>query len=126
MAEGKIMHKHIIAALPLALFATISVAHAQQGQIPHELDAQLQCATAFALIAYRQAAGDPQALAYPALDARGREYFVQASAQAMDKAGLTRAQLEQAISRHAAALALPDALHGAMPACLLSLERSGL
>ncbi|MFN7157444.1 MAG: hypothetical protein ACK4MR_01965, partial [Erythrobacter cryptus] len=52
--------------------------------------ALLRCAAAFALVAEGQARGAEEALRWPALEGRGREFFVRALAQVMDEAGLDR------------------------------------
>ncbi|MDD3799794.1 MAG: hypothetical protein PHE36_11530 [Novosphingobium sp.] len=87
---------------------------------------KLRCAAAFSLTAAGQARGDPAMAAYPSLAERGREYFVRASAEAMDGAGLTREELAAHLQAEAAALGETDELARAMPLCLASLEASGL
>src|SRR5437763_1189725 len=95
----------LLPALALSLPATAQEAPA----MTPEQTMQLRCAAAFAIVAGDQARGDPAALAYPALAARGREYFVQVGAQLMDALHLTREQLservqaEVAVQRHAKA-----------------------
>ncbi|MCP9221283.1 hypothetical protein MKP08_00775 [Erythrobacter sp. LQ02-29] len=86
----------------------------------------LRCAAAFALVAHDQAAGDPGASKWPDLRERGREFFVRASAQLMDEAGLTRAQVAALMEEAARDFRQQDTLDRAMPPCLLTLEASGI
>lgn len=122
-------------AFILSLAACIAMAPpaavAQQPSPPSsslslEQQTLLRCSAAFAIGARRQAEGDPQALGWPPLAERGSEYFVRASAKVMDEAGLTREAIIQALSGEARALGEAGALERVMPACLLSLESSGL
>ena len=82
-----------------------------------------RCGAAFALVAEGQANGNAEALAYPPLAERGREFFVQAGARLMDEAGLTREELSSVLSAEAQALWDEDALDAVMPACLPLLPR---
>lgn len=86
----------------------------------------VRCSAAFALVAHGQAVGDTAALAWPPVGARGREFFVRASAHLIDEAGLTRAALTTAMVREAQDLGQNGALAAAMPPCLAALEASGL
>ena len=52
--------------------------------------ASLRCAAAFAVVATEQQRGEKEALAYPPLALRGKEYFVRVAAQVMDQTGLAR------------------------------------
>ncbi len=94
----------------------------------------LRCSAAFAIIASEQARGVESALAYPALQERGKEYFVRSGARLMDELGLTRESLQAMLVAEVARLqeqsgtaeqpgAMIDAV---MQPCLLSLEASGL
>jgi len=86
----------------------------------------LRCSAAFALMAHRQAEGDQAALAYPPLQQRGQEFFVRASVQVIDEAGLDRAAISAALTEEALALQEGEALEQVMPACLAALESAGL
>jgi len=128
------------AALILAI-ATLSVSPAQaqvaasplpaatQGEAPAlslEHRMLLRCSAAFALMAHRQAEGDPAALAHPPLQQRGQEFFVRASARVIDEAGLDRNSISAALTQEAIALQDGQALEQVMPACLSALEAAGL
>ncbi|WP_295636400.1 hypothetical protein [Novosphingobium sp.] len=52
--------------------------------------AALRCAAAFAVVATEQQRGEKEALAYPPLALRGKEYFVRVAAQVMEQVGLSR------------------------------------
>lgn len=107
------------------LFASPAVAQAPE---PAPLSLQqasaLKCSAAFALGAAAQARG--QGKQWPALAARGREYFVRASAQIMDETGWSRDLVALKLADQAKALGTPGALAAAMPPCLLLLDASGL
>lgn len=91
-----------------------------QAPAPLSLDHRmlLRCSAAFALVANRQANGEPAALVYPPMAARGREFFVRASARVMDEAGLGRDALAAALRAEAAGLADEETLAALMPVCL--------
>jgi len=103
-------------------------ASAAQEQRPLSLEHRmlLRCSAAFALMAHRQADGDPAALAYPALQQRGQEFFVRSSARVIDEAGLDRATIAAALTQEAMALQEGGALEQVMPACLSALDAAGL
>jgi hypothetical protein len=84
----------------------------------------LRCSAAFALIAYRQDAGDASAQQYPPLKQRGSEFFVRASARVMDEAKLDRAAIGEALKVEAQALLQGGTLAAIMPVCLSALETS--
>jgi hypothetical protein len=117
----------LLAALALALAAP---SFAQQARpTPQLTDGQrtlLHCSATFALVSGRQHAHDPQALAFPDVTARGREYFVRAMVQLMDEAGLDHDAIKSLVSQEAAGLQDPAVLYKQMPSCLASLEASGL
>ena len=86
----------------------------------------LRCAAAFALVAERQRVGDEDALAYPPMAERGREFFVQVGARLMEDAGLTREAMTARMRGEADAILADGSLDEIMPPCLLLLEASGL
>ena len=86
----------------------------------------LRCSAAFALVAYRQEAGDASASQYPPLKERGSEYFVRASARVMDEAGLDRTAVSEALRVEAQSLLQDGKLAAIMPVCLSALEAAGL
>lgn len=114
--------------LPFVVAALIAAPAATQPtpQLSLEHRMLLRCSAAFALVATRQAAGDPEAMAHPPLKDRGTEFFVRASARVMDEGGLDRAQIAQALTAEARTLAAPGALEPMMPACLAALDAAGL
>jgi len=102
----------------LALLAVPAAGFAQAPQLTLEHRMLLRCSAAFAITANRQASGDAEALTYPALAARGREFFVRASARVMDEAGLDRTAVAQALEAEARDLVANSALAQVMPVCL--------
>ncbi|MGB7374384.1 hypothetical protein [Pontixanthobacter sp.] len=86
----------------------------------------LRCSAAFAIIADRQAKGNPQALEYPALAERGREFFVRSSARLMDDTGMDRTRISALIQSEALNLSEQGMITPIMPSCLLLLEASGI
>lgn len=111
---------------PLALLFAVPVL--AQAPEPAPLNLQqasaLKCSAAFALGAAAQARGEGRQ--WPALAARGREYFVRASAQIMDETGWSRDLVALKLADQAKALGTPGALTAAMPPCLLLLDASGI
>ena len=86
----------------------------------------VRCSAAFALAANLQESGDRSLGEIPELRARGQEYFVRAMASLMDAEGLSREAVAALLKAEVAELAQVDTLAKAMPACLVSLEASGL
>lgn len=118
-------------ALAAALAALASVSAAAQDAAPPpaltlEQRTMVHCSATFALVANRQQAGEQEALAFPDVGERGREYFVRAMASLMDSAGLDRAAVASLLDGEARNLADSAALYRAMPACLLALDAAGL
>ncbi len=92
-----------------------------------EQQSGVRCAAAFALVAQAQSTGDAEALEYPALGERGREFFVRTAARLIDETGLDRDGVARLLSAEAGRLAREEgALDRAMPPCLMLLEASGL
>jgi|GEM_PF-270783 len=91
-----------------------------------EDQAGLRCSAAFAIVARGQAKGAKNALAYPALDQRGREFFVRTSARLMDATGMDRNGVASALEAAAQQLRSEGGPEKIMPSCLLMLEGSGL
>lgn len=93
--------------------------------------AALRCAAAFAIVATEQARGEKEAIAYPPLAYRGKEYFVRVSAQVMEQAGLSRETVKgllvqdvSEMQQQAAAYPEPAAeLRLVMRPCLDRLEK---
>ena len=117
----------IAVALSLALTAPAAAQQARPApQLTNEQRTLLHCAATFALVSGRQHAKDPQALAFPDITERGREYFIEAMAQLMDEAGLDRDAVKSLVAQEAAGLQDAAVLYKQMPACLASLQASGL
>lgn len=120
-------------AIALTL-ASSSAAVAQQSVRPGpavapftaEQQTLLHCSATFALVSGRQHAGDKEALAFPDITARGREYFVRALVELMDEAHLDHDTVAKLVQAEAAKLQDSPALFAGMPACLASLEASKL
>jgi hypothetical protein len=87
---------------------------------------QLRCSAAFALVADRQTRGEEQALRYPPVAERGREFFVRSSAQVMEESGLDRPGINAALTREALDLVEAGTLDAIMPVCLQALQDAGL
>jgi hypothetical protein len=81
---------------------------------------------AFAIVSGGQAKGEAQALKWPALGPRGREFFVRAMAQLMDATGRDRAAISALANAEAQALSANDEVGKIMPTCLVMLEASGV
>ncbi len=81
----------------------------------------LRCSAAFATVAQGQAQGSAEAQQFPDLRDRGQEFFVRASAQVMDEAGLDREQLTAALTTEAQDLRDGETLDQIMPVCLALL-----
>jgi len=114
----------VLIAAALALAATPALAQQPVPQLTAEQQTLLRCSATFALVSGRQHAGDKEALAFPDVSARGREYFVRALVQLMDEAGLDHDTVARLVQAEAAQLQdSPDLLKG-VPACLASLDAS--
>jgi hypothetical protein len=116
--------------LPVALALAASPVLAQQPapaiKLTDEQRTLLHCSATFALVSGRQHAGDKDALAFPDITTRGREYFVRALVQLMDEAGLDRETVARMVQDEAARLQDSPDLLKQMPACLASLDASRL
>ena len=119
------MIRTIIAAT-LALAAAPALAQPPAPQLNDEQRTLLHCSATFALVSGRQHAGDKQALAFPDVTKRGREYFVRALVQLMDDAGLDHDAVAKLVQAEAGGMQKPADLYKQMPACLASLQASGL
>ena len=116
------------AAASLALAAQSAPPAADAPQLSLEQATGLRCGVAFALVAQGQQAGDPAALAYPAMDPRGKEFFVRFMAALMEDPRFSRDLVTSLAMRETQELARggPEALSAVMPACLQLLDLSGL
>ncbi|MDZ4308315.1 hypothetical protein [Allopontixanthobacter sp.] len=119
----------------LALLIMPALASAQSAPVaavkPLSMESRtaLRCSAAFALVADGQARADRNALAYPALGQRGREFFVRTSARVMDDTGMDRDAVATELGAEARRLwdggGFTGEIDRIMPACLLLLETSG-
>lgn len=117
--------------LPFLLIAALAVPAAAQvpaaaPQLTLEQSTALRCSAAFAIVAADQAAGNAKALAFPPMAQRGREFFVRASAQLMDEAQVTRADVAALLQTEAQRQRDTGTTAEIMPACLLLLDASGI
>lgn len=121
-----------LASLPLAAQdapgAAPATAEAALPTLTLEQRSSLRCGVAFGLIAKGQAEGDPRAAAYPAMEPRGREFFVRTMAGLMDDHDLTREQANKLAFDTTMTLVNEglEAREAMMPNCLLLLEASGV
>lgn len=114
---------------PASLMTMPVVTTAQPANPPAlslEQQTTLRCAAAFAMVAEGQKRGNAEALAYPALDKRGKEFFVRSSARLMDQTGLDRRAIASIMQREAQDLWDNDQVDQIMPSCLLLLSASGI
>lgn len=88
--------------------------------------ALLRCSAAFALVSYGQANGDEAARKWPAIDPRGREFFVRAMAQLMDDTGHEREAIARLAEAEAQRLIDRRLVDEVMPTCLVMLDASGV
>ena len=122
----------LLIAVALALATTPAVAqrpvppNPAAPQLTVEQLTLLHCSATFALVSGRQHAGDKAALAQPDVTQRGREYFVRALVQLMDEAHLDHDTVAKLVQAEAVRLQDSPDLFREMPACLASLQASGL
>jgi len=122
----------LLIATALALAAAPAAAqrpvpsNASVPQLTEDQRLLLHCSATFALVSGRQHAGDKAALAQPDVTQRGREYFVRALVQLMDEAHLDHDAVTKLVQAEAARLQDSPDIYKEMPACLASLQASGL
>lgn len=108
--------------LPLALLAAPLSAQTAAPPLPPELQTGLRCAALFSIVAADQARNAPGAIGWPPLAQRGREFFVQVSARAMDAGKLDRPALQALIQGEVAALRAKDSRAVLKAPCLAMLD----
>jgi hypothetical protein len=123
------MFMPLLAAAALALQAAPDAPPAAQrpainlDELPVAQATAARCAIAFATISRWQKSGEARGSAYPDMETTGgREFFVQAMAQLMDAAELTREDILTLASREVEANSTPEGearLAAMMPACLM-------
>ncbi|GAB4484060.1 MAG: hypothetical protein OHK0018_15870 [Erythrobacter tepidarius] len=115
--------------MPISLLAAalaLQAAPAQPPPLSQGNRALLRCAVAFALVSGGQARGEAEALKWPQLGTRGREFFVRAMAQLMDATGRDRAAISALANSEAQALTAGSEVGKIMPSCLSMLAASGV
>ena len=105
-----------VIAVALAITPSLALAQTPQLSLDHRM--LVRCSAAFAIVANGQANGNADALRYPDLSQRGREFFFRASAQVMDEAGLSREEISAALSAEAQDLWDEGTIDEVMPVCL--------
>mgnify|MGYP000222769124 CR=1 FL=1 len=108
-------------ALPLlALLAVPLSAQAAAPKLPPELQTGLRCAALFSIVAADQArqGGDD----WPPLAQRGREFFVQVSARAMDAGKLDRPALQALLRAEVTSLRSGNSRAALKTPCLAMLD----
>lgn len=91
-----------------------------------EDNAVIRCTAAFGLVAAAQGRGDVEALKWPALGERGKEFFVQALVAVIDRHEFDRSTIGALVRSEAESLYADDKVNAVMPGCLLMLEASGI
>lgn len=109
-----------------ALLLPSALAAQSSADLTLEQKTSLRCSAAFAIIADGQARGNAEALQYPALAERGREFFVRSSARLMDDTGMNRTQISALMQVEAQDLWDKGEVEQIMPSCLLLLNASGI
>ena len=115
------MIMHLLSAALLA-----ASAQSPTSALSQESKALLRCSAAFALVSHGQSIGNEDALKWPSLETRGREFFVRSLAQLMDETGLGREGISQLVSSEAQRLWDEGEVDKVMPACLIMLDASGV
>lgn len=126
------MIRTLPAAVAIALVsAPVPAAPPAPAPVPTvDLPVAVRCAALFGLVAGDQARGVAEALRFPPLAQRGREFFVRTGARLMDAEGLDRpamqarmqAEVQRLRTESAAAPDAADWLDGAMRPCLALLD----
>lgn len=124
----------MIKFIPAVALALSSAAFAQD-QAPEEgpkltlqQSASLRCGVVFGTITAAQDRGDEDALAFPPMKERGREFFVRTMAKLMDDENLDRDQVKALVMGQIEEIVETNTTDVAdeMPACMLMLEAAGL
>lgn len=116
----------LLSAAILSCAAPLAAQEAAPVRLSLEQRMLLRCSAAFALVAAGQDIANAEALQYPPLQDRGKEFFVRASARVMDEAGISFDQLEDQMAQEAQDIWDNGDLPRVMPACLQLLDQSGL
>ena len=103
-----------------------ATAQAAPADLTQEGKALLRCSAAFAMVSHDQSTGNEDALKWPKLDERGKEFFVRSMAQLMDETGLDRAGISRLVSAEAQSMRNTGEVEKVMPSCLVMLNASGV
>lgn len=121
--KDQTMIRHLF-ALALLIASPSLAAQEQSAPLPQlslEHRMLLRCSAAFSIVSFGQDNGNAEALAWPDLSERGKQFFLRSTAQVMDEAGLDRKQISAALSAEAQSLLDADMLARVMPPCLALL-----
>ena len=126
------MFKHVIAlaalTLPFSLAAQDAAPPADLPPLTMEQQTSFRCGVAFGLLAGAQEAGLEEALAYPAIEPRGQEFFVRVTARIMEDERFTREVLKSLVDAEVDRFGFDsfDNVDAVLPACLTLLDASGI
>ena len=112
------MKNPVLALAALLVAAPLAAQDVPAVQLSLEQRMLLRCSAAFAMVAHGQDIGNAEALEYPPMEERGREFFVRASARIMDETGMTIEQLTTVLEAEAQDLWDNQQLDQMMPVCL--------
>ena len=118
-----------IASVLLVVSAQAAVAPpaADHAQLSLEQRTAIRCSSLFAIVARQQEAGDAEALEYPPMMPRGREFFVRTMAKMMEDPAFDRERVRDLLADEALALAGDrEAQAAAIPPCLALLDLAEL
>ena len=110
----------------LASVLLATTAQAADPELSQDSQALLRCSAAFAIVSHGQSTGNADALKWPELETRGREFFVRSLAQLMDETGLDRAGISRLVQVEAQKLWNDGRIDDVMPPCLVMLNASGV
>lgn len=102
----------------LALILAPLAVQAQATPLSLEHRMLLRCAATAAMVAHGQETGNAAMASYPDMRERGREFFIRASVQVMDEAGVSRELVEQELRSEARNIVREDTVHQMVPICL--------
>ncbi|TRD11010.1 hypothetical protein FGU71_03515 [Erythrobacter insulae] len=114
------------ALLTLSAQASVSDISQKSSALSQQSKAVVRCSAAFALVSFGQGNGNEDALKWPKLEPRGREFFVRSLARLMDETGLDQAGIADLVGKEAQNLWDNDKVNDVMPGCLVMLEASGV
>ena len=98
------MLRFLFAAAPVLALLTAPLAAAPAPLPDADLGIDLHCAAAFALAASAQARGSAEALALPPLASRGKRFFADVGARAVEQGGMTQEAVRDLLVAEVAAM----------------------